>query len=202
MGILAKKEVKCIMAAFAIVAVAIAILSQTSFLPSKPKTFDVNTLNDFQDETGGAFKADILNNNLVLIYFGFTRCPDICPSTLQSLSDALEKINPDRLPIISPVFISVDPDRDTPKVMRDYLSHFHPKFIGLSGEKARTLKIADSLRVFYQQVSGANTINHSSFIYAIAPHTKMVEIIDAQMTPSQLTDAINHLQEKNRHESL
>lgn len=76
----------------------------------------------------------MMKGRLSLVYFGFTYCPDICPTSLQKLSNVLSTLEKYQIDIL-PIFITVDPARDTPTLMKEYLGHFHPKLIGLTGDE-------------------------------------------------------------------
>ncbi len=99
---------------------------------------------------GKTVTEDILRGQYSLIYFGFTYCPDICPIALQNMTDVLETLGPAGERIL-PVFISLDPERDTPEVMGDYVSHFHPRFIGLTGSLEQTQHAAEQYKVYGEE---------------------------------------------------
>ncbi|MEA2880528.1 MAG: hypothetical protein QOF14_5724 [Hyphomicrobiales bacterium] len=105
---------------------------------------------------------------LMLVYFGFTYCPDICPTDLQAIGLALDQLGAAG-DAVQPVFITVDPERDTPHVLADYVPMFHPRLIGLSGDAAAIRKAARVYRVYYARVptrDGSDyTVDHSAFIY-------------------------------------
>ena len=123
---------------------------------------------------GSSFSLTDINNNPITeksfqiknaaLFFGFTHCPDVCPITLNKLSiilDELEKENK----TLKVFFISIDPERDTPEVMRDYLNSFAGKFIGITGEPEKIFKLSQSWGIASQKIfsdSGEYTVNHSS----------------------------------------
>lgn len=116
----------------------------------------------------------------MLIYFGYTFCPDVCPTELQVITGALEQLG-DAANNIQPVFVSVDPERDTPAVMKDYISNFYPGMIGLTGNAKQVSAIARAYRVYYSKVtekgSAADeyTMDHSSIIYLMGPDGSFVK---------------------------
>ena len=105
---------------------------------------------------------------LMLVYFGFSSCPDICPTDLQAIGLALDQLG-NAGEEVQPVFITVDPERDTPQLLADYVPMFHPRLIGLSGDATSIREAASAYRVYYAKVprtDGSNyTVDHSGFIY-------------------------------------
>ena len=138
---------------------------------------------------GGPFELIDHNKNTVtekdfadthkLMYFGFTYCPAICPTELQKMSKVLEIIGQDSEKI-QPLFVSVDPERDTPEVMKDYVSLFHPDFIGLTGTQEQIDAIKETYRVYSRKVQTDEfndyTVDHSSYIYFMSPDDKLLGI--------------------------
>jgi protein SCO1/2 len=112
-----------------------------------------------------------------LVFFGYTYCPDVCPSELQVMSAALDELGStaDR---IQPIFITVDPARDTPEVMKEYVSNFHPRMIGLTGSASDIAKVASVYRVYYAKMGKEGDpdylMDHSSNIYLMGPDGKFV----------------------------
>lgn len=107
----------------------------------------------------------------MLIYFGFTYCPDICPTELAVMAAAVEQLAAPQ--DVAPIFITIDPERDTPSAMADYVSLFHPRMVGLTGSEAQIAEAARAYRVFYQRVESAEfedyLMDHSSFVYLVDP---------------------------------
>jgi protein SCO1 len=104
---------------------------------------------------------------VVAVFFGFTHCPDICPTTLAELNSAVKKLGNEEGKT-RVVFITVDPERDTPTVIAQYLSSFNPSFVGLSGERATIEKVATQFKIVHQKSDGATSnyrIDHSAGIY-------------------------------------
>lgn len=116
-----------------------------------------------------------------LIYFGFTYCPAICPTELQKVSritSALEKNKPEIADKFVPLFITVDPERDTVAVMKDYVSLFHPKLIGLTGTQPQIDFVKKAYRIFARKVDDPEqqdyTMDHSSYLYLMGPDDKLL----------------------------
>ena len=104
----------------------------------------------------------------MLVYFGFTYCPDICPTDLQAIGLAMDRLGEDAARV-QPIFITVDPARDTPEHLADYAKLFHPRLIALTGSLDAIRAAADAYKVYFARVDlnkdGAYTIDHTAFIY-------------------------------------
>jgi cytochrome oxidase Cu insertion factor (SCO1/SenC/PrrC family) len=121
------------------------------------------------DHTGRTRTERDFRGQLMLVYFGFTSCPDICPTDLQAIGQAMDKLGHDA-ERVQPLFVSVDPERDTPRHLADYVPHFHPRLLGLTGSADAIRKAADAYKVYYARVnlgSAADdyTVDHTAFIY-------------------------------------
>lgn len=118
----------------------------------------------------------------LLVYFGYTYCPDVCPTGLTEISNALDQIGPlaDK---VQPLFITVDPERDTAEQLKEYATYFHPKLLGLTGTPEEVAKAAKAYRIYFAKVkpkeTGADpddyTVDHSAIIYLMAPDGKFVQ---------------------------
>ena len=122
-----------------------------------------------------------------LVYFGYTHCPDICPATLAQISDALRKM-PDKP--LRTLFVTVDPERDTPAMMADYVSSFDPRIIGLSGSPEQIAGIEKAYRVYAHkgpaQANGDYSMDHSSVVYLMDANGAFVEALDMQRPPEEV----------------
>ncbi|PZA10511.1 SCO family protein [Rhodopseudomonas palustris] len=119
------------------------------------------------DQNGQVVTEQSLKGKPTLIFFGFTRCPDVCPTSLFELSQVLAAMGPDA-DRVNAYFVSVDPERDTPASMKDYLSSFDPHLKGLVGTPEATAKIEKSYRVYAKKVplkDGDYTMDHTALIY-------------------------------------
>jgi protein SCO1 len=136
-----------------------------------------------------------LRGHYLLVYFGYTYCPDVCPTTLTSLAGALDKLGP-RADLLQPVFITVDPARDTPKVMKDYTAAFGPRFLGLTGTPEQIATAAREYRVYYavhrdaDAKANAYTVDHSSLVYLMDPDGRFVAPIRADAGADQMAGDI------------
>lgn len=106
---------------------------------------------------------------LMLVYFGFTYCPDICPTDLVEISRTLDQLGPSG-DLVQPLFITLDPERDTPSHLAGYVPLFHPRLIGLTGTPESIREAADAYKVFYQRVETGErdyTVDHSAYVYLL-----------------------------------
>lgn len=162
-------------------------------LPSLAGAFEVvNGLGDTITEAS-------LLGKYTLLYFGFTHCPDICPAELAKMSAVLamlDLIDPKLSATIQPVFASVDPSRDTPSVMSAYLKEFHPRFAAWTGSEAQIASLRRAYKVYVraisdsERVSGDYVLDHSIFIYLIAPSGKCVKLFNSDSSVRDIANAI------------
>ncbi|XP_030961760.1 protein SCO1 homolog 1, mitochondrial [Quercus lobata] len=128
-----------------------------------------------------------------LIYFGFTHCPDICPDELQKLATAVDKIKEKAGIEIVPVFISVDPERDTVEQVREYVKEFHPKLIGLTGTSDEVRSVARAYRVYYMKTAEEDSdylVDHSIVMYLMSPNMQFVKFFGKNNDVDALADGI------------
>ena len=124
------------------------------------------------DHTGKIRTAKGFQGKYLMVYFGYTFCPDICPTGLQAMTEALDAIGPlkDK---IQPLFITIDPERDTPKYMATYMESFHSKFLALTGTKAQVDQASKAYKVYASRVKDESStdylIDHSSIVYIMGP---------------------------------
>jgi protein SCO1/2 len=119
------------------------------------------------DQNGRTVTDQDLRGRPFLVFFGFTHCPDVCPTTLFELSEVLGKLGPDAQKV-SALFVTVDPERDTPAEMKDYLSSFDPHLVGLTGDPTAIAAVAKEYRVYVKKVpldSGDYTMDHTALVY-------------------------------------
>ena len=133
----------------------------------------------------------------MLVYFGYTFCPDVCPTTLSAVADALDKLGP-KANELQPVFITVDPKRDTPAVMRQYTAAFTPRLIGLTGTPEQIANVAKEYRVYYaKHRTGPGpddySMDHSSVLYLMGPNGKFVAPLNAEGSGDALATALRKL---------
>lgn len=140
------------------------------------------------DQNGAPRSDRDFHGRWVLLYFGYTFCPDVCPTTLAKISAALGKLGSQADRFV-PVFITIDPARDTPSVLKSYLAAFGPQFVGLTGKPSDIAKVAHSYRVYYAKhpLAGGNyAMDHSSVIYLIDPNGNFVKVYDDEASVQAL----------------
>lgn len=134
------------------------------------------------DDNGTSVTEAALASKPSVIYFGYTFCPEVCPTTLLDLSNWIKKLGPDA-DRINYVFITVDPERDTPKLMRSYLSSFDRRIRGFTGTPEQIAEVAREYRVYYKKVptdDGGYVMDHSAIIYLMGSDGKFVSVIAYQ----------------------
>jgi len=135
--------------------------------------------------TGDAFSSDTLKGRPYLMFFGFTHCPDICPTTLQELSTHLNGLGP-RADEITPLFVTVDPERDTAENMKSYLTSFDPRIIGLTGTKEQIARVAKLYRAFFEKVEGEDggySMNHTASVLLFDRQGQLVSTLNWEEKP-------------------
>jgi protein SCO1/2 len=143
------------------------------------------------DQDGKVRRADDFRGRFMLVYFGYSTCPDICPTSLAVMADALEKLGPEAERVV-PIFITIDPGRDTSRLLKTYLKAFGPRFVGLTGDAKAVAAAAHAWRVYYQKrpLSGGYAIDHSSHIYLMGPDGNFIAIYDETLGPGGLAAAM------------
>jgi len=144
------------------------------------------------DQDGKERRAADFHGRFMLVYFGYTNCPDICPTTLAVMTDALDKLGP-KAGQVAPIFVTVDPERDTPKILKAYLKAFGPRFIGLTGDPKEIAAAARAYRVYYKRAplnGGGYAMDHSSHIYLMGPDGKFIANYDETLGPEGLAEAL------------
>ena len=148
------------------------------------------------DHTGQSVTEADYDGVHKIVYFGYTTCPDVCPTGLSLISEALEEIGPGAKSV-KPLFITIDPERDTVTVMAGYHQHFHPSFSNLTGTPEQIAAVAKAYRVFYKKTvtegSDYYLMDHSVITYLMAPGGGFLAHFGPETTPKQLADAIRAL---------
>ena len=129
---------------------------------------------DLARSDGSRFRLSELRGDVVLVFFGYTSCPDVCPTTLAELRQALSELNAQDVDRVKVVFVTVDPDRDSPERVQEYVDQFNPAFIGLSGSKTDLEKVRAEYGV-YREIA-----DEQSAAGYIVNHTARVSLVDPQ----------------------
>ena len=155
--------------------------------------------NDFRmtDHNGKARTMADFNGKAVAVFFGFTHCPDVCPTTLSEMKRVMEKLGPDsaRLQVL---FVTVDPKRDTPELLAKYVPSFNASFLGLYGDDDATAKIARDFKIIYRVQPGKTpdsyTLDHSAGMLVFDPQGALRLFIDyGRLSPEQIAADIKRL---------
>jgi protein SCO1/2 len=129
------------------------------------------------------------------VYFGFTHCPDICPDELDKMARMFDLVEAKRPGAILPIFVTCDPERDTPKVVKDYLAEFHPSFIGLTGTYDEIKAMCKAYRVYFSTPQNVKPgqdylVDHSIYFYLMDPEGDFVEALGRQHSPQEAAKLI------------
>jgi protein SCO1/2 len=144
------------------------------------------------DQTGKQRSDTEFRGKLMIVYFGYTLCPDVCPTDLMAITQALDALGP-AAEGVQPVFITIDPERDT-KVLADYVSSFHHSLVGLTGPPDEIRTVANSYKAFYVKVqderSGEYSIDHAGIIYLMGRSGEYLGFMPPQTNPDRLTEVL------------
>ena len=170
--------------------VAVALVGFAAFMLTSPQHRPSGALIGgafaLEDGAGKTVSDQTLRGKPFLVYFGYTHCPDVCPTELAHISDVLSKMGNKAIPTL---FITVDPERDTPKVMQDYVSSFNPAVIGLSGTPQAVEATEKTFRVYsrkgQKQPDGDYSMDHSSIVYLMDKKGAFVEAFNVEQSPDE-----------------
>ncbi len=167
-------------------------------LNSTPSTFK-----DFQGDfslinvDGLNVTSDVILEKPSLLYFGYTFCPDICPFDLMRNSQAVDLLDTENIKV-TPIFISIDPERDTPSVLKEFTEFHHPNMMGLTGSKEQLDNVKKIYRVYSEiprNTSQDYIVNHSTFSYFLLPGEGVQTYFTRKQTPEELADTIKCITE-------
>lgn len=143
---------------------------------------------------GGKLSLEDYRGKVVLVYFGYTFCPDVCPTALAAMGQALTMLSTEELNRTKGIFVSVDPERDTMDVLKVYAPFFHPNIVGATGTPDQLAEIARRYGVSYMKQKSIDgrpyTVDHSSFTYLVAPDGRLAAIMPHGSPPEELVSAI------------
>lgn len=150
------------------------------------------------NQDGRQVTQQILAGKYAVVYFGYTFCPDVCPVDARNIGAGLrlfEQRSPERAAKVVPVFVSVDPARDTPPIVKAFVGNFHPRFIGLTGSPEAIAKTAKDYAIFYQKVqpegAGGYLVNHSRQAYLMGADGKPIALVPAEESPEKVAEALD-----------
>jgi protein SCO1/2 len=144
------------------------------------------------DQTGRQRSDAEFRGKLMVVYFGYTFCPDVCPADLMAITQALDALGP-AAGGVQPIFITIDPERDT-KGLADYVASFHRSFVGLTGSPEEIRKVANSYKAFYVKVPGERggdySVDHAGVIYLMGRNGEYLGFMPPQTDPGKLTEVL------------
>ena len=198
--------IAAITAGAAIIAGVIALL----VLPSRgPAPEPQNVESNLPVPIGGAFtltradgtpaRDEDFRGRYMLVFFGFTHCPDICPTTLDKIGRTLSALG-DGAAKIAPIFISVDPARDTPEIVGDYVAFFDKRIVGLTGSAEQVAQAAKAYKIYFQKIeleNGEYTVDHTTLVYFMGPDGKFRSIYRDEQTADKMAQDIRAIMEKD-----
>ena len=190
-----------IWAAVVVLAVAAVYLTVAGRQPGNPVTGPIAVATvggafSLTDQTGATVTEAALKGHPSALFFGYTFCPDVCPTTLADLTLYLSKLGPggDKLKVY---FVTVDPERDTQKVMAEYLQAFDPRITGLTGPRPAIDQVLKAYKVYSKKVDGENgapyTMDHTATVYLLDDKAEMVGTIDYQEKPEDALAKLKRL---------
>lgn len=145
------------------------------------------------DQNGQAVTEQNYANAYKLVFFGFTYCPAVCPTELQKVALILDDLAEDG-DVITPIFVSVDPERDTPEQMKQYVEQFHPRLVGLTGSFEQIEAVKQSFRVYATKTENEfmdeYMVDHSAFLYLMDQENKMIALYPSTDTAEQIAQDI------------
>jgi protein SCO1/2 len=145
------------------------------------------------DHTGRQVTEKDYLGNFTLVFFGYTFCPDVCPTELGDIALALDELG-DLSLAVTPVMISIDPERDTPSVLAEYVPLFHERLVGLTGTPEQIKTVADAYRIFYRRVDDPEysyyLMDHTSFVYLLNPEGNVVSLMRYGTSPEEMASTI------------
>lgn len=200
-----KQHFQILIAALLVILASVLFMTLKSTIPAAPvpRTSDPAATTAGIDGLGGAWTLVDHNGQTVtdqdftgsfrLMFFGFTFCPDVCPTELKRLTLVLQLLG-DEAARIKPLFVTIDPMRDTPAVLKDYLGRYDERFIGLTGSVDQIKHMESIFKVYAAKSSDPvlsdYMMNHSALVYLIAPDDRVLHLFHSKETPDQMADAI------------
>lgn len=181
---------------FALVAVALGAGALASWIGSRaPHTPAAPGGGDFTlQSAGGPVSLAALRGNVVLVYFGYASCPDVCPTSLALTAQGLGRLAPEERERVRVLFVSVDPARDTPQKLAQYAAHFHPGITGVTGTPELVAEIAArygaAFRIQPVESAAGYVVDHSSFTSVVAPDGRLAGRLPHGAQPDEIAAAV------------
>ncbi|MCC2110144.1 MAG: SCO family protein [Hyphomicrobiales bacterium] len=177
---------------------AVALAGLLYFTAGGPQATAIGGPFRLKDQNGRIVDTVALKGKPYAIFFGFTHCPEICPTTMADMAALMARLGPEAKDFRI-YFVSVDPERDTPEVLRSYLASFEPNVVGLTGTPDEIAKVAKEFRAYYRKVpldGGDYTMDHSAFVYLMGKDGGFRSVIGYQEKPDRALDKLKTLIEK------
>jgi protein SCO1/2 len=175
--------------------VAAAYAGYRAFNPASSGAIAIGGPFNLIDGNGKPVTDQSFHGRWMLVYFGYTHCPDACPTTLNTLAEMMDDLGTAKRNVV-PIFISVDPDRDTPGVMKDYVSSFGPEFVGLTGSTQQVSDVEHAYRVYaakHPTANGDYDMDHSSIVYVMNPDGQFVSDFSDETKPDAMAKQLKSL---------
>jgi len=186
----------------AVIAAAIVGVGARLFLSGPPETVQGSTgvalvggPFELVDQDGNVRRDSDFRGNYMLVFFGYTFCPDVCPTTLHNITVALDSLDAAAARRIQPIFITVDPARDTVAALKTYAGNFYPGLVSLTGSDDRIAAVAKAYRVYYAKAGEGedDLVDHSGFIYLMDGEGRYVRHFSHQTSAEELAEALADL---------
>jgi protein SCO1/2 len=177
------------------VLIGVAFRDQAKGIPGNPLAGAIGGKFSLVDQNGAPFTDANLKGKWQLVFFGYTHCPDVCPTTLNDLSLALDQLGGKKSQV-GIVFVSVDPDRDTPDALKSYVESFDGPIVGLTGTKEGIAQAAQDYKVFYAKhprSDGGYDMDHSALIYVMDPQDRFTATFTPDETPEMVATRLKKL---------
>ena len=160
---------------------------------------DYGSALELTDHTGRARRLEDFRGRAVVVFFGFTHCPDVCPTTLADVSQVLKQLGPDA-ERVQVLFVTVDPERDTREVLEKYVTAFDARFLGLYGDAAATQRAAKAFKVYYEKrkTGDGYSVDHSGQSYVIDPQGRVRLFVRHDRIASDLAEDLRTLLKEAR----
>ena len=156
---------------------------------SNPQESSIGGTFTLIDQNGKTVHDTDFRGQIILVAFGFTSCPDICPLTVSTLAKTLGLLK-DKAPQVSAIFISVDPVHDTPPVMKDFLGNFDKPIVGLTGTEVQIKQVADAYKVYYAASAKEGFTDHSGYIYMMGKQGQFIRVFPYNAPEQEIANAI------------